>query len=223
MSENTVSQESYARILAQLEDTQKQNDILRGDNLFVGIRWYGDGGYAIGLAKPIRGLRRVTFNQGNPNQMAIINFEDWLRLDTTEEKLGGVIVRDDSIIDTLGIKGYMVGDADKEVNPNAFTNPTIENILRGTVKRLKEVMNSVTHRFAPKHFRRIAEAIGIDSIEKLDIIKRRESYLLNTYNYGRLHHHDLTQYCETNDIKGWKDMEDKEMVKAIVDKIVKQG
>ncbi|MCK9369428.1 hypothetical protein M0R04_05780 [Candidatus Dojkabacteria bacterium] len=212
--DNKISPETYELIAKQLEATTQELERYRQKSPLVGVVWYGDGGFSIGLESPILGITKVILR--SYGEKAVITHSAWLRIQGTNECIGGIIVRDDSAINALGAVG-VVAKKDSVSNPNAFTDEQILEILgKSSLNEVKSIVSKMTNHFAPRHFLRVAKANGIEASPKLSIVVRKYQELFTQHKYSILHHHDLTTACELAGIQfeglSKKEMED-ELVK----------
>ncbi len=211
----TISIEEYNKLIDRLDAKEKELNYFKGNNLLVGVRFYGEGSFAVGLNKPINGLNRTVFF--GYDSKGVIDYAGWTRIFNSNERRWGIAVRDDSVIDELGILGT-VAPIDSDKNPNAFTNSQIKDIFGYSEAKFKKVVDAFTSYFPARHFIKVMEAENIEDIAKKSIIRSRYNYLFDVYRWSILGKHELRAACELNDIPFDEQTTEREMVERLIAK-----
>lgn len=208
-------QKMYSDLSDRHEATKKENDIFKQKTQIVGVRWYGKGGFGIGLNYMVNGINRVALE--GYGATGIIDYSSWIRVRTTEECRNGILVRDDSVISDMGLEGMIgsFGAVDRFTNANAFTDKEITPLLNGRVTELKKVVKQFTHHFVARHFLEVAKRIKLKDQTKIHVIKDRYFELFVRFKNGLLLYHDLTLCCELNNIKNFDVLTSAEMIEKL--------
>ena len=206
-NEKNVSAEKYLALLDRVDALSAENDALKAKAPLVGVRWYGEGGFRVGLSSRINGLTTVVL-QGYDTKN-VIDLAAWIRVQNTEAVKKGVLVRDDGVIKEMEIPG-ITAPSDKLKNENAYINDDIVTILSKPIKTLQSHMNKITDHFAAQHFLRVATEVDTEDTKKL-LINKTCDKLLTRFRYSLLHHHDLTTACELAEIP-YRSLSDVEMI-----------
>lgn len=162
----------------------------------VGVRWFGRGQTRINMHIPLNGSNNLYLS--GYNAKGVITYEAWNRLAKSNIVHEGTLVRDDSVIEEIGITGKIGNPTPK--SENAFLVSEIESLLKGSVKALKEALDNCTQYFPCDHFMRIAEEIELNDSRKLRMIRDRYDYLYTKFKYSLLDGHDLASACDANKI-----------------------
>jgi len=209
-----ISGDKYLQLLKKYETTLEELDVFKTKSPLVGVRWFGSGGFKIGLSHPINGVNSVLLH--GYNDKAVIDLPAWHRIGNTEAVHDGVIVRDDSVVKELGLTG-VVAPIDKIKSENAFLDDEIRAILKKGIPILKATMKKITNQFAAKHFLDVMDLDKNKDLSKRAVIEGRRDELLTYHRYSLLHHHDLTSCCETFGIE-FKGLTDAEMIVKLAKK-----
>jgi len=171
---NIITPEMYHSLMTKLDEVTKENELFKQKSPLVGVRWFGLGGIGLGLNYAVNGTKRVSLE--GYGDKGVIDVGTWFRVRGTEEVRGGILVRDDRVIEETATNGYAAKPDIKE-NPNAFVDDEIERILKmKSMNKLRQVMKNCTNHFCPKHFRMVGKEINC-GLERLAIISERETYL----------------------------------------------
>ncbi len=215
MIELTKLQKMYTDLSNRHEATKKENDLFKQKTQIVGVRWYGKGGFGIGLNYMVNGVNRVALE--GYGATGIIDYSSWIRVRTTEECRNGILVRDDAVVKEAGLDGMIgsFGPFDRFTNPNAYTDLEILPILKGRIDELKKVVKGFTHHFVARHFLQVSLDNKVKDQTKIHIIKDRYFELFVRFKNGLLLYHDLTLACELNNIKHFDEMTSAEMIEKL--------
>jgi hypothetical protein len=214
-----ITEEMYEALLKKQSATERELELFKQKSPIVGLRWYGEGGFGIGLTYPIMGITKVSLE--GYGTKAVIDHSSWLRVRNTEEVRAGILVRDDSVVAELGIIG-VTADPEKVENTNAFTDGQIEELLSSTLPVLKKVVKKFTNHFPCRHFLKVAKRIKNDEKEKSFLLMERYRELFLVHLYGLLNVHDLRTACELRGFPFVNKDED-EMISMLVKEDIKQN
>lgn len=208
-------QKMYSDLSDRHEATKKENDIFKQKTQIVGVRWYGKGGFGIGLNYMVNGVNRVALE--GYGATGIIDYSSWIRVRTTEEARNGILVRDDDVIKDMGLDGMIgsYGPPDRFANVNAFTDKEITPLLNGRITELKKIVKQFTHHFVARHFLEVAKRNKLKDQSKIHVIKDRYFELFVRFKNGLLLYHDLTLCCELNNIKNFDVLTSAEMIEKL--------
>lgn len=200
------------KLQTKLEVAEKELDQFKAKAPIVGVRWYGKGGFGIGLSRMVGGVNKVALE--GYNDKAVIDYSAWIRVRNTEEAQAGILVRDDSVIDEVGQIGS-VAKKDQNKSPNTYTRGEIELILNGSMPELKEILSTFTHYFPALHFKEVAESMKVKNEGKIKVIKDKFNELYCKFRWEKLHHHELV--LAVDGLKQpWETMTDEQMVDFLV-------
>ena len=179
-----------AQLYRQLSVYQKQSPL-------VGVRFYGQGGFGIGLNQTINGLNRVALK--GYGSKGIIDQAAWQRIQGTEEVQAGIGVRDDNVIKELGFEGVV---AEEEVkNSNSFTDDEIMHLLsNSSLKQLKKMADNITHHFAARHFVEAAKLNKFQDKTKISLFEQKHLELFTKFKWELLNIHDLKLACDIQEL-----------------------
>jgi len=217
--QETVSKDVYLALLKKLEEARTENEAYRSKSPLVGIRWFGDGGFGAPLTYPISGVNKLLLN--GYGDKGVMDNSTWVRLRKGEHAGFGLLVRDDSVIEELGVVGAVAPpDPEKDISPNSFTPAQAREILTNyTLPKFKGVVRDLTSHWGAIHLIREAEAL-IDEKIKIDLtrvsyLKERRDYLQSEFRFSLMHPHDMRACCEQYGIRNWEDMQVEEMIEAL--------
>lgn len=201
-TKKNVTSDMYIRAMDRVASLEHELDLYKQKTPLVGVVWYGQGGFGIGLSQMINGRTRVALEGFGAK--AVIDYSTWIRIRGTEEAQNGILIRDDSVIKGMAVPG-VVAEPDKKKNPNVFLISEIEKILVGSISGVKKTMNQITNHFPAKLFLKVAKDLNKekeDTIDKskLAIIENKYNELFIKHKWSLLHHHDLTTACELQGI-----------------------
>jgi len=195
--ETQVPVEIYNEAVRKSRQMERELEAFKEKETLVGISWFGSGGFGCGLTKVINGKRRISFN--GYGEKAVIDKSTWFNLRGCDLAYKGLLVRDDSVLKELGINGITAED-DKERSPNAITDAEAINLLTGSVKKLKEKMETITEYNAATHLLLEADKQNINDVAKTGIIKERRNYLFEKQRIEKMHDRDLAIACDIHGI-----------------------
>lgn len=193
--------------LKDLVDTyKKENELLKSEvsylkktNQLVGIVWYGHGVTSIGLPIEINGTRRLQLK--GQGAKGIVDYSSWLRLKRADITITGLLVRDDSIIQELGIPADVAPpDRDGEKSNNSFLDAEIDNLLTGPRSAFYKKVDAVTSYFVLLRFSARAKALKINDKRLMDVLKGKYYELWERYKHGLMHYWDVLNACEAQGI-----------------------
>lgn len=218
MKESERNDELIARLYEQVTELKKENDLLKEKANIVGVRWYGDSTFFIKLSHSVAGITLVKFD--TPDQMAVIDFPAWNKCKHLEQVQSGILVRDDSVIDEMGIMGN-AAPKDREVPVNALTKEDIINIYEKTTpKQFEKRIDSLTHYFVCRHFLRVynqmSEADKRKHEGKMLYVKRYGDYLFAVYRWSKLHKYDIDWACENAGMENYENRTLKDKIDFLV-------
>lgn len=210
----TIPRHIYDDMAKKLEMMELELDTHRQKSPLVGIRWYGGGGFGIGLTYPVQGVTKLAL-QGF-NDRAVIDHATWLRIRNTEHAKFGLLVRDDTVIDELQILGKTALPDNTLPGPNSLTEEEATILLKGAVTALKKVVKKMDSHWGPIRLIKFAKIINVTDVTKLSYLRSVRDLLLSEFRWGLLHPHDLRLACENYKITNWEQMDPKEMIKELV-------
>jgi hypothetical protein len=209
----TVPKELFDRQARELEQLHQELDLYQQKSPIVGVRWFGRGGFGIGLSHPVGGVTKLILD--GYGDKAVIDYTTWLRIKNTEHAKLGLLVRDDSVIDELNIIGVTAKSDVNKPGPNSFTPEEAKKILEGTIKELKKVIDDLTSFWGAIHLLDEARDLGITDESRLSVIRNRKNYLLLKFRVSLLHPHDLQVVCESFKVKDSENLSIDEKIEAI--------
>lgn len=183
-------------LLKENQELRRELDLFKTRSPLVGVRWFGRGGFKIGLTYLIGGQDRIILE--GRNDCGVIDLSSWNRVRNTEEANAGILIRDDRVITEKGVIG-VVAPPEKKVNPNAYPVDKVVGAF-SSVKKLKPIVKSFTHHFPARHFLETAKENNINDKNKIDIVYDKYKLLFTRFRVRMLHRHDLTHACELNGI-----------------------
>lgn len=212
VDQSTVPTDIFNRLQDEMRELQAELETYRQRSPIVGIRWYGEGGFGIGLTHPVNGVSRLALT--GYGDKAVIDQATWVRIKTTEHARFGLLVRDDEVIEEMHIIG-VAAKKDHEKNVNSYTDKETEELLKGSVTSLNQVLNPMDSHWGPIHFLKAAEQIGMKNVTKLTAIKQRRDKLSCEFRWALLHEHDLRLAADQYKIKDAENTSSDELVKIL--------
>lgn len=206
----TVPKDVYSKLMSKLENLESELAVYKEKSPLVGVKWYGLGGFGIGLSHPVAGATRV--NLKGYGDQAVIDWATWQRIKSCELARAGLVVRDDSVIGEMHISGVNAPEDDAHPSKNCFTDAEVVKLLKGSLSGIKKTMARVDSHYAPERILRYAERHGFEDQTKLISIRERMDELSCKYRWALLSIHDLRLACEQHKIRGWDEMLEEEMV-----------
>jgi hypothetical protein len=222
MKENdtqSVSKEVYDDLVKRANSDAAELELLRQKSPLVGVRWYGQGGFGIGLSHPVCGMTKLVLD--GCDDKAVIDYTTWLRIRKTEQSRWGLLVRDDSVITELGLMGVTAKPDNTPVGPNSFTEKEAENILLGSIKDFKKAVAALDNHWACFRLLFAAKKINMTALERISLLENRQTYLLTRFRFELLHPRDLDLACELRHVPGWQDLDREKKVLYLTDQEVK--
>lgn len=199
----------YNKLQDQFKELQSELETYKQRSPIVGVRWFGGGGFGIGLTHPVNGINKIALD--GYGDKAVIDYATWLRICNTEHARFGLLVRDDTVIDELKIIG-VPAKKDNSTNTNSFTNAEVTTLLKGSTVKLVKVLDEMTSHWAPIRFLKEYEILNLDDDTKRLKLEDRRNYLLCRFRWSLLHPHDLRQSCEQYKIPNWQDLDKEEIL-----------
>jgi hypothetical protein len=212
---STVPKELFDRQSKELEQIRQELDLYQQKSPIVGVRWFGRGGFGIGLSHPVGGLTRLVLD--GYGDKAVIDYTTWLRIRSTEHAVLGLLVRDDLVIDELSMTGVAAKPDANKPGPNSFTPTEAKKILEGSIKDLKKVVDGLTSFWGAIHLIDEARDLGITDESRLSIIRSRKNYLLLKFRVSLLHPHDLQVACESFKVRDSENLSIDEKIDALTE------
>jgi len=212
VEQQAVPIEIFNKLQDQLREVNAELETYRQRSPIVGVRWYGGGGFGIGLSHPVNGIGRIALN--GYGDKAVIDYATWVRIKNTEHARFGLLVRDDDVIDEMHITGVKA-KADVDKGPNSFNDKEVKELLKIPQTKLQHALNDMDSHWGPIHLLKAAAELGITGVAKIAAIKRRRDELSCEFRWSLLHPHDLKLACEQYKIPGWENMIEDEMVKVL--------
>jgi len=220
VEQGSVSAELFNKLQDQMQELQAELETYRQRSPIVGVRWYGEGGFGIGLTHPVNGVSRMALN--GYGDKAVIDFATWTRIKNTEHARYGLLVRDDAVIEEMHIVGVTAKkDIDKSVN--SLNDAETVELLKGSLAKLNQALKPMDSHCGPIHLLREAVKIGITTTSKIMAIKQRRDQLSCEFRWSLLHPHDLNLAAEQYKINGWEDMVPETIAKVLAEIEMKQN
>lgn len=207
--------QTLSNVLAKNEQLSKENEIFKQKNPIVGVRWYGMGSYHIRMLNPTEGQSSLRLDKYLDK--GFLDYATWVNIRKNELARKGLIVRDDSVIEELGLTHQLVAQPDEYKDPNAFTLAELQELLKGPIKNLKNALNKMTSHQAIEHFMLQYKELGLNDAAKKLLLKNRENYLALKYNWNLQHDYDIEMACKTRDISGYENMYRDEIIDMLIE------
>lgn len=209
----TVPKDLYIQLLNKVDNLETEVDTYRQKSPIVGVRWYGEGGFGIGLTHPINGVTRIALS--GFNDAAVIDYSTWLRIKNTEQAKDGLLVRDDTVIEEHSIMGKVAQKDNTNPGPNSLTQKQAETLLKGSMAQFKKIVSKMDSHWGPTRLIKTANLLEIQDETKMAYLRERRDNLLSEFRWNLLHPHDLKLACERHGISGWQTMDKDRMVKEL--------
>lgn len=209
---SSVSTDIFNKLQDQMLEMEAELETYRQRSPIVGVRWYGLGGFGIGLTHPVNGVSRLALT--GYGDKAVIDQATWVRIRTTEHARFGLLVRDDDVIDEMHIIGVKA-KKDHERNVNSYTDKETEELVKGSITKLNQALSSMDSHWGPIHFLKAADKIGMKNVAKVTAIKQRRDLLSCEFRWSLLHEHDLRLASEQYKIKDAENTTSDELVKIL--------
>lgn len=206
-----VLEELIREMFKKNELLELELDVFKDRSPLVGIRWYGDGGYSVGLRNPIHGVTKLVLK--GYGDKGVIDYQAWQRIRSSEEVYWGIVVRDDSVVEELGTIGKIAKE-DVVDSPNARTREQLIKLVKGPFSKLEQFLNKIDHHWVAFHCRKLAKEFKVNDARKISLIEERYGFLLTKFRYALMHKHDLKLACEYKEIQ-YDGLTDDQMIQAL--------
>jgi len=195
------------------ENLRMENEVYRKKSPIVGIRWWGMGGYQVRMKNPTKGQSMLSLD--GYGDRGFLDQETWNTVSKNELGRKGLVVRDDAVLEELGMTGYITAPKDKFSNPNALTLQETKDLLMGPISKLKAKIEKMGSHQAIEHLRQQYKLLDINDVAKSLLLKSRQIYLAVYYNWSRAHDFDIELACKVRDIIGYEGMSREELVEKL--------
>lgn len=194
---------------------RKELEVFKSTSPIVGVRWFGMGAYYIRMNHAMEGQAMLVLK--GYNDKGFLDYSTWKQIWKNELVKKGMIVRDDSVLEEIGMSSHAVAEPDSFKGENSFTLKEVQDLLTGSAGNFKKVINNVTSHQLIDHFRIQYKELGITDVTKKLAMDHRQKYLVSKYNWSNLvHDFDIQLACEARQIPGYKDMSKEEIVEILV-------
>lgn len=183
----------------------------------VGVRWYGHGAFTCHFDKTIGGNIDLVLSPSN--REGVVDFKTWLKIASNPAVKAGVLIRDDSVIDALGID-ELSAEPDKLRNPNAFSDEQGLDYLSKPMPQFKKICSEFTDKFPFLHLLGIYKENKLDNRNVLAYIKSQYHKMNITDKYNSCIRYELFDAARIRDID-YERMTEKEIVKALIEYDIK--
>jgi len=213
VEQGSVPTNVFNKLQDELSELRAELETYRQRSPIVGVRWYGEGGFGIGLTHPVNGVTRLALT--GYGDKAVIDFATWIRIKNTEHARYGLLVRDDDVIEEMHIVG-VPAKKDVEKGCNSLTYVETVELLKGPLTKLNQKLKTMDSHCGPIHLLRHADRMDKPiGATKLLSIKRRRDELSCEFRWSLLHPHDLNLAAEQYKIPNWEALSSDEIAKTL--------